>query len=358
MTPNPPTDSSPTERAYPRRSGQPRETDPHQQVIQRRAIAAGGVILFLILIVFLAKGCASAAKERGIKDFVNQSNSIITQSNQSSRDFFNLVRSPGESGATEIETSINEQRSLSSELVRQAGNVDAPGEMDEAKRYLIETLEFRRDGLTQISQQIGQALGDQDPETASEQIAANMQNFLTSDVIYSQRAYAYMADAIKTNKIEGVKPPSSQFLPSLDWLDPAIVSDILDRARGGSGSDTPVAPGLHGTSITGVSAQPSGSVLADGVSLSGARSIAVDVTNQGENDETEVVVTVTISGAGPRIPLRDTIAKIAAGETKKVTIPLTRTPAAGSTATLKVDVRRVPGEENTDNNSQSFSVKF
>lgn len=354
------TPSSGSAHAQPPRDGPARHNDEHQEVLQRRAIAAAVTIGVLILVVFLAKGCASARKERGIKDFVNQTNSIVTQSNQSSRDFFSLLRNPGEAGATEIETSINEQRSLAVELVRQADKLNPPGEQREAQTYLVLALEFRRDGLTQISQLIGKALGDQDSETATEQIAADMQNFLTSDVIYSQRAYAYMNDAVKSNNIEGQTVPSSQFLPSLDWLDPATVGDVLSRARGGSGSDTTVAPGLHGTGITGVSAQPSGAVLTESGSnsLTGAKSISVDVSNQGENDETDVVVSLQISGSGSTIRLQDTIAKIAAGETKKVTIPLTRTPAKGAGATLKIEVRRVPGEENTDNNRQSFSVTF
>ncbi|MBK5230563.1 MAG: hypothetical protein JJE27_05240 [Thermoleophilia bacterium] len=329
-------------------------------MMQRRAIAAGAVIVLLVLVILLAKGCASARKERGIKDFINQTNSIVTQSNQSSRDFFGLLRTPGEAGATEIETSINEQRSLAAELVRQANNLSAPSELTEARRYLVQTLEFRRDGLTQISGLIGQALGDQDPETATEQIAADMQNFLASDVIYSQRAYALMSDTVKKNKIAGQTIPASRFLPSLDWLDPAIVGDVLSRARGGAGSGQSVAPGLHGTGITGVAASPSGTALTTtgDNSLSGAKSIAIDVQNQGENLEAGVIVTLQIAGGGTTIRLRDSIAKIAAGETQKVTIPLTRTPAKGSTATLKIEIRRVPGEENTDNNRQSFSVTF
>lgn len=352
-----------SERTFPRRGGAQRTSDDpadHQAVMQRRLILVAAVIVMLVLVVFMAKGCASARKERGIKDFINQTNSIVTQSNQSSRDFFGLLRTPGEAGVTEIETSINEQRSLAADLVRQANNLDAPGELSEAKRYLIETLEFRNDGLEQISELIPQALGDQDPETATEQIAADMQNFLASDVIYSQRAYAYMSNAVKQNKIAGQTIPPSRFLPSLDWLDPAIVDDVLSRAGGGSGSGGPVAPGLHGTGITGVSATPSGTVLTEGGenNLSGAKSIAIDVQNQGENEETEVIVSLQLSGAGTPIRLKDSIAKIGAGESQKVTIPLTRTPAKGSTATLKVEVRRVPGEENTSNNQQTFTVKF
>ncbi|MBI5311304.1 MAG: hypothetical protein HZB14_09830 [Actinobacteria bacterium] len=332
----------------------------HDDVIRHRLIGAAVVVVVLVLVVLLAKGCAASRKERAIKDFVNQTTSILAQSNQSSRDFFALLRTPGEAGATEIETSINEQRSLASDLVRQANNLDTPDEMDLAQRYLVETLEFRRDGLEQISDQIGKALGDQDPEAATEQIAADMQNFLTSDVIYSQRSYAYMRQAVKDAEIAGLDIPTSRFLPSLDWLDPAIVEDVLSRAAGNTGSDTAVAPGLHGTGIVAVAASPSGAALTESGDndLANAKSIAVDVQNQGENDETDVVVSLSISGAGTTIRLQETIGSIKAGETQKVTIPLTRTPAKGASGTMKIEVRRVPGEENTDNNRQSFPVSF
>lgn len=357
MTPDPGNEQrAPQGAAQRERGGMP----GHDDVLKHRLIGAVAIAVALILIVLLAKGCAASRKERAIKDFVNQTSSILTQSNGSSKEFFELLRTPGEAGATEISTSINQQRALASDLVRQANKIDEPNEMDEAKQYLVLSLEFRRDGLEQISDQIGKALGDQDPEAATEQIAADMQNFLTSDVIYSQRSYAYMRQAIKDADIAGLSTPTSRFLPSLDWLDPAIVSDVLSRAAGNTGSDTTVAPGLHGTGIVGVSQSPSGTVLAEGSTndLSNARSIVVDVQNQGENDETDVVVSISITGAGSAIRLQDTVGSIKTGESQKVTISLTRTPAKGAKATMKIEVRRVPGEENTDNNRQSFPVSF
>ncbi len=333
----------------------------HQQVMQRRAVAVGLIVLFVIVVALLARGCQTSRQTNAVKEFVKQANSIVTQSNQTSRDFFGLLRDPGDASATDIETSVNVQRSQASELVRQASNLDAGGEnLDAARQYLVEALEFRRDGLTAISEQIGKALGDQDPEAATERIAANMQQFLASDVIYSQRAYAYMNAAIRDRKVEGTQVPASQFLPSLEWLDPAQVEDVFSRTRGGSGSSGPVAPGTHGTGITGVTAQPSGASMSAGgsVDLNGARSIEVDVQNQGENDESDVVVQYTITGAGATIRQAKTIPSIKAGETIKVTLPLSKIPASGANASLKVNVKKVPGEENLDNNSQSFDVTF
>lgn len=345
------------------RGQRPRDADSeHQTVMQRRAIAAGGIVLFLIVVLLMAKGCQTSRQENAIKDFVKQTNSIVTQSNQVSRDFFTLLKDPGDASATDIETSVNVQRSQSSELVRQAIDLKASGDdLSAAKQYLVETLEFRRDGLTEISGLIGQALGDQDPEAATEKIAANMQQFLTSDVIYSQRAYAYMNQAIEDKELTGVSIPASRFLPSLEWLDPAQVEDVFNRARGGSGtSDAAATPGTHGTGITGVTSQPSGTALTEGssVDLSGAKEIEVNVQNQGENNESNVVVSYSITGAGSAIKQNKTIPAISAGETVKVTLPLTKIPAAGASATLKVEVKKVAGEKNLDNNSQTFNVTF
>lgn len=328
--------------------------------MQRRAIAGGLIVLFLIVIILLGKGCQSSRQTNAIKDFIKQTNSIVTQSDQTSKDFFSMLQDPGDASATDIETSVNVQRSQAAELVRQAEDLKTNGSnLEAAKQYLVETLEFRRDGLTEISKQIGQALGDQDPEAATTKIAANMQQFLTSDVIYSQRAYAYMNAAVKDKKIEGVEIPASQFLPSLEWLDPAQVDDVFSRARGG-GDDSTATPGTHGSGITAVTAQPSGNALTEGQTndLNGASSIEVDVQNQGENDESNVEVSYTISGAGSTIKQTKPIPSIKAGETVKVTLPLTKIPASGASATLKVNVKKVPGEQNLDNNTQTFDVSF
>ena len=48
-------------------------------------------------------------------------------------------------------------------------------------------LEFRRDGITAVANDLRTALGDTGRQQAVNQMAADMQNFLTSDVIYSQR---------------------------------------------------------------------------------------------------------------------------------------------------------------------------
>lgn len=346
----------PTRQTAPTRVQREADDSGDDQLMRRRAIAAGMIVLFIIVMALLVKGCLGAREDRALKDYVNESAALLSESDQSGKDFFDKLLNPGDAGATELETSVNEQRTLAADLVRRAEKLDAPGQMEDAKAALISTLAFRRDGLSEISGLISQALGDEQPEQATEQIAANMQFFLTSDVIYSQRSYPAMVVALADNDLPTKNVPTSQFLPSLEWLDPATVDDVLSRARGTT-SDAEVAPGLHGTGITAVKALPSETALTPDTDnkLTGVKSIGVDVQNQGENDEKNIIVTLSIEGVGRQ---QDTISSLAAGESTTVTIPLTRKPAKGQSATMKVEVRRVPGEENVDNNKQTFTVTF
>jgi hypothetical protein len=346
----------PTKQNAPTRVQRAADAPVDDQLMRRRAIAVGAIVIVVILALLLIKGCLSAREERALKDYVNEAGGIVAESDQSGKEFFDKLLNPGDAGATELETAVNEQRTVAADLVRRAEKLDTPGAMSEAQKFLIETLVLRRDGLSEISGLISQALGDEQPEEATEKIAANMQYFLASDVVYSQQSYPQMVAALKANDLPSDNVPTSRFLPSLEWLDPATVDDVLSRARGSSG-DEPVAPGLHGTGITGVRALPGETTLtADSENtLTDVNSIAVDVQNQGENDEKNIIVTLSLEGIGRQ---QDTIKSLAAGESATVTIPITRKPAKGQATTMKVEVRRVPGEENTDNNKQSFTVVF
>jgi hypothetical protein len=80
--------------------------------------------------------------------------------------------------------------------------------------------------------------------------------------------------------------------------------------------------------------------------------------NQGENDESQVRVRLTITGAGKPIAVTQTIDSIAAGATQTATIPLAATPPTGRPVTITVQVLPVPGEKNLTNNKATFSAVF
>jgi uncharacterized membrane protein len=94
------------------------------------------------------------------------------------------------------------------------------------------------------------------------------------------------------------------------------------------------------------------------VQLSGSLAFEVQVQNQGENTENDVTVTVTVGDGGDADARDKTIDTIAPGEIQTVTIPLDQQPPTGQNVPIKVEVKPVPGEQKTDNNTQEFSVIF
>jgi hypothetical protein len=329
----------------------------------RRAMAIGVGVVLLILLALLINSCRQAQKEQAFKDYVRDVGGLVEDSERQSDDFFALLSNPGEQGAVDIQNKMAEFRGEASQLVDRAEDTDHPDEADAAHRYLVDTLAFRRDGFSRIATDLQAALGDQNRGAATTRIAGQMQAFLTSDVIYSQRFTPRLQSELKDQELDDeVKVPQSQFLPELEWLSAATVADRISRIRGGGGGEEAAEPGLHGTGLVAVQANPSGTTLTEGqaVDIPAGEDLSFDVQvqNQGEHEEQDVTVKVAITGAGDTIRVEDQIDTIAAGETQTVSIPLADTPPTGRPVTIAVEVVAVPGEEKTDNNRADYPAVF
>ena len=346
------------------RSRSPRGPSTDRQTLMvRRTVAAGVGLLILLLLLLAVRSCANSRKERAIKDYVGQVQELVSESDGQGRALFRLLSGPGgRDEAVDVENTLNGFRVQSAQLVDRARELDRPDEVSGAQRYLLETLEFRRDGLANIADSLPTALGDQDRREGTVRVTAQMQNFLTSDVIYSQRFMPNVAGTLQEEDLTGeVRVPRSRFLPDVEWLDPRFVAERVSRVRTGrGGGDRAASPGLHGTGLGTVTV--GGQALAPGgsanIRLSGDPEFQVQVSNQGENTETDVPVRVTIGRGDDAIELEDTLDTIAAGETKTVAIPLAEQPPTGQSVPIEIEVEAVPGEEKTDNNKGEFSAIF
>jgi hypothetical protein len=329
----------------------------------RRLGAAGAGLLILVLLVLAVKGCRDSAREQSFKDYLRNVSSLMEQSNQESRSLFGLLARPGTQSPVQLGTSVNGYRSEAGQLVDRAKGLDHPDELSTAQRFLIDTLEFRRDGIGTIARELPTALGATNQDAAAARMAAAMQSFVASDVIYNQRVVPNLRGPTdKEGLLDQVTIPQSRFLLDLGWLSATTVADRVSRIRGGSGASGTVAPGLHGTGLGTVTVKPGGQTLTPGgaVELKAAPNLAFDVQvmNQGENDEQQVRVKVSITGAGKPIVVTQTIDSIAAGTNGVANVPLAATPPTGRPVTIQVEILPVPGEKNTTNNKGSFAAVF
>jgi hypothetical protein len=328
----------------------------------RRAVAVGVGLVVLILLILLVKGCRDSARKQAFRDYFRSVDGLVQQSNQESRALFGLLTRPGTQSAVELGTNVNGYRGEAAQLVQRAKDLDHPDELNGAHMYLVATLELRRDGIAGIADELRTALADDGQEDATNRIAVYMRNFLASDVLYTEKVVPGLRRPAEKEQVEDeVSIPKSHFLIDLGWLSPTTVADRIRRIRGG-GSAGPAAPGLHGNGVGSVTVKPGGQALSpDGatdIEATPNLSFDVEVMNQGENDESQVPVKLTISGAGKPIVVEQELDAIAAGDTKVVSIPLAASPPTGRPVTVEVQIGGVPGEKNLDNNKGEFAVVF
>ena len=341
----------------------------------RRAIAVGGGLLVLLLLFFGIRGCQASQKEQGFKDYVRDAEELVAESDQQSTALFDLLENPGNS-EVDFTSNINGSNVQAEQLVDRAKSLDVPDQLKGAHNRLEDTLEFRRDGLDGIASVAATGTDTGDGATGAtgeetdpnKQIAAQMQSFLTSDVIYSQRFLPDLLSTIEGEDLDQDVPvPASltdletiQFLPDIQWLEPSFVSDNLGAI--GSSTDEPATPGLHGNGLGTVTVQPSGTQLAEGttaqIPFTEDVSFDIEIADQGDQPEADVVVSVEIAGSGEPIQLEETLDAINPGESKVVNVPLAETPPIGEPVDITVQVEPVPGEEKTDNNEATFTAIF
>jgi hypothetical protein len=224
-------------------------------------------------------------------------------------------------------------------------------------------MQLRHDGIVAIAKQIEQALGTTTQKDAINQIAADMARFYASDTLYKDYTIGMIQKALTDNGIavgpSGVQIDGSQFLINLGWLTPQYVADRLGATLPASsgGNSGPIAPGLHGHVLNSVSV--GGTTLQTGstntLPASPPPQFTLNLTNGGQNNETNVICKVTVSGT--KISGTHTIAQTTAGQTTTCTVALTSSPPAGN-YTVTATVVPVRGEKTTSNNTLTFPVTF
>lgn len=333
-----------------------------QQLMVRRAIAAGAGILVLVLLLFGIRGCLESRKQSAIRDYVATVNELAQESQQGSEELFALLEDPGDRSPLDFENAIKSNRSGAAALVDRARDADVPDEMRDAHEAVLLTFELRRDGLQEISDLVGIALGREGRREATEQMAGQMQTFVASDVIYSQRAVPAIRAVLREEELTEEQVARSQYLPDLAWLSPERVSESLGSVRGDGGAVDAPEGAIRGTALTATVINPGGIALEPGgaatVPADGEITVQAQVQNQGEVDERDVVVVVTIAGGPEPIEVEKTLSSAAQGETAEVNVPISPSPPTGQPLEMEVAVEPVPGEEVVENNTATYTVTF
>ena len=335
-----------------RRVGGPQRR--RQQFLARRLIGVGVGLGFLILIVIAFRGCLEARSDRALRNYDADVATIMQQSEQSGRDFFNLLNgSSGSSSSLDAQQEVLRQRDTSQTLLDRANDLSAPGQMHDAQNAVIQTLTLRRDALSSIAQNVTQATARTQTGTAITAISNAMGSLYASDILWTQIGKPEIEKVVEDEGIDATPLPNGKFMPAnaTDYLNQTTLVTKLNVLTG----QTATTGGVHGlqldsTSVgtTTLTPDSTNNVPAD------AQEIDIQVTNSGDSDETGIRVTATLAGS----QLNGQLSALSAGEQGTVKIPLTTKPTPGTDATLEVVVQPVPGEQITTNNTSTYTLIF
>jgi CARDB len=332
----------------PQRRERPKRRPERQQIMLRRALALGGGLIVLILLVLGVKGCLDARANRELSDYAKNVSDIVKETQQTSKNFFSKLEDPSSLSVTDFVEQVNADRSAMDSYAQRVDDLGAPGDMGNAQSTLELVYELRASAMDEIAEKMSTALADEGAAKATAVIANQMQKLLASDVLYETVVRPEIDGVLADNGIEGDDVPKSSFLPDDKWLDESEVAAAL----GVTGGEEAETPGVHGTELTGVSVNGTELSPEVAVAISGEEVLEVEaqVQNQGESPENGVTVSVTFDGT----TVEGDIPSIEPGEVSTATIPLTPTPQGE--VTLEVKVAPVPGEQVTENNEATYTL--
>lgn len=332
----------------PRRPGGPQRK--RQQFLVRRLIAVGAGVLLVILLVIGFRGCLEARSDRGLRNYASDMGTIMAESEQRGKDFFEAIESSTE---IDLANQVASLRGASEQLLDRAEELDAPGQMRDAQSAATLALRLRRDALETVSENVAPAAADAETADAVENITNSMGELYASDILWTQLADPEIQEVLQAEGVEGVGLPAGNFMPEgsgTDFLDQTEVASIF---AGVSGDES--APGEHGLGL--IQTSIGDTVLDPDISnevSSDSDEIAIQVQNQGTTEEAGIGVTVTMEGN----TFETDIPKLAAGETGEAKLRLSPLPQPGAEVTIEVLVDPVPGEAVADNNTSSYQVVF
>ena len=342
----------------PQRSGDSLPVDHHTLMVRRRIAFVVGIVL-LVLIVLLVNGCLEGQKSQELKDYNHEVSTVAQEFDEHvSRPLFEALSGAAGKSALNVEEQVSQLRLDAETSARRVRSLKAPGAMSSAQSYLVLAFDLRAEAVTKIAGLVPTALGGQGKQAVT-QISGACEILLASDVLYSQRVAPLIQQKLSENGITGLATAASHSLPNIGWLEPTTAAARIAGQPAGSAS-TPTTSGTHGSALLGVGV--GANTLApeptlNHVSGGSSPTFTVNVEDAGESPETNVKVNVNVTAGGKQFKASHVIEKIEPSKTASVDIPVNGIPL-GEAAKVEVEVEKVAGETNVENNKGTFLAVF
>jgi hypothetical protein len=323
-------------------------------------LAVGGLIVLILVIVLSARSCARSGEVEAYTNYMSSVSEIVTASDAIGDRLMQLMVNPGDTSRSEVQSELDGFITSCEQLEGQATKLKAPKDLvsRSVHQMFLLVLNFRSTGTSQLKTSLMSALEVDDATVPIQQIINSLRFLTTSDFVYKEVFESRAAEILAEKQIGGVTAPSSSFLDDPNLASTAAVQTILTTLK-----TTGNLQAVHGVALKKVVVLPDNKeIMAGGVydlTASASLTIQVTVENQGNMDEQQVPVTVTLSSATTALQSKTSmVSTMKAGEISDAQVPGLSPTIYGEQATLTVQVGPVAEERYTTNNSMTVTVIF
>jgi uncharacterized protein YoxC len=354
-------DESPTAESAPRR-GLPRRrlpkrppTPPGGPQLYRLGVLIAGAIVLAVILILVVQSCRSNQKQSEYEGYVDDVSGIASASEELGGQLNTSLTTPGIT-LEDLRGDVEGLRDQQEQLLRSAQELQPPGPLLEQQESLVETMQFRVNGLAGLATALAQVAQSSNAEQTGAALASQAQRLVASDIVYADAFEEPTGRVLEDEDIGDVPVPGSKFVQNPEFASPDAWGLIVQRL-----TQSPQGGGLHGNGIQAVRWLPGGEELSPSadntVVASDSLAFEVVVENSGDSQETQVAVRLVIQQS-PRIRKEKQIDLINPGETETVTFRDIGNVTFSTRTTMIVTVEPVPGETNEDNNSAQYRVIF
>jgi hypothetical protein len=264
---------------------------------------------------------------------------------------------------TGLEAKLQQWAQLEQQNYAAAQRLRPPGPLQGTHQELLTALQLRAMGLAGLAQVLNQA-GSKPAATVASALAGQAQLLSASDIVWSELVRQPATDTLTRLGVTGLIVPASQFVTNAEDVSSRSFAVVFARLGATSGG---TVTGLHGSALVGTQAVGGGKT----VTLSPSSPATVDVSadlvfrvtfvDSGNYPEVKIPVRLAVVVSGQKVYTKtQTVPQILAKRQQTVSFGNVQLPPAafGHTSSVQVDVGKVPGEKQLDNNHAAYPVFF
>jgi hypothetical protein len=323
--------------------------------LYRLGVLIAGAILLAVIFILVINNCRGDQKQSAYEGYMEDVGVVATESEELGNQLNTRLTTPG-IRLEALRADVEGLREQQEQILRRTQELGPPGPLVEQQEALVETMQFRVNGLAGLARGLQLVAQTDDPQESGKNLANQAQRLVASDIVYADAFRAASESVLEQQGVTNIAVPPSMFVQNPEFGSPAFWTQTVQRLTRG-----PEAGGPRGNGIVGVRVQPGGQQLVRGedntVEQSADLAFEVLVENSGESQETQVKVTLIVR-QDPQIRKEQTIDVINPGETKTVRFTGFENLEFSAQTTLQVQVEPVEGESNTNNNTVEYQIIF